>query len=150
MKNPPNSLSQILRSTPITQKLLKLTTSDDVGLNCIRPKPSIHLSAVKCVPSQLTEKVDWRKIATFHTFTKIGEKICKAIVDSESCTNIILSKLYENLGLEIIPHLTHLTCHGLTPRHLRLNNDVLSQSVSIITKIRFGVTWSPWTWVKLY
>jgi len=115
------------------------SSSDDVGLNCIRPTPSTHLSVVKYVPSPLAEKIDWRRTATFHTFTKIGDKSCKVIVDSESCINVISSKLCENLGLEIIPHLTHSKCIGLTLQHLMSNNDVLSQSISIIIKIRFGV-----------
>ena len=42
-------------------------TSDDVGLNCINQTPSTHLSVVRCVPSQLAEKDDWRKGATFCT-----------------------------------------------------------------------------------
>jgi len=79
------------------------SSSDDIGLNCIRPTPSTHLSVVKCVPSPSTEKVDWRRTATFHTFTKIGDKSYKMIVDNESCINAILSRLCENLGLEIIP-----------------------------------------------
>jgi len=113
------------------------SSSDDVGLNCIRPTPSTHLPVVKCVLFQLARKDDWRRTATFHTFTKIGDKSCKVIVNSENCINAISSRLYENLGLEII-HI-YSTCHGLTPRHLRSNNDVLFQSVLIIMKTRFGV-----------
>jgi len=52
-----------------------VSSSDDVGLNCIRPTPSIHLSVIKCVPSPPAEKVDWRKTATFHTFIKIGDQL---------------------------------------------------------------------------
>ena len=101
---------------------------------------STHLSVAKCVPSQPAEKDDWRRTITFHMFTKIGDKSCKVIMNSESCINAISSRLCENLGLEIIPYPTHLTCHGLTSRHLRLNDNVLSQSVLIIKKARFGVT----------
>jgi len=82
-----------------------MSLSDDVGLNCIRPTLSTHLSVVKYVPSPPAEKDDWRRTATFHTFTKIGDNSCKVIVDSESCINVISSRLCENLGLEIIPHL---------------------------------------------
>ena len=53
--------------------------SDDVGLNRIYQTPSSHLSVVRCVPSQPTEKADWRKYATFHTFTKIENKNCKVV-----------------------------------------------------------------------
>jgi len=34
---------------------------DDVGLNCINQTPSTHFS-VRCVPSQPSEKDDWRKV----------------------------------------------------------------------------------------
>ena len=34
-------------------------SSDDIGLNCIRPTLSPHLSVVKCVPSQPAKKDDW-------------------------------------------------------------------------------------------
>ena len=37
-------------------------SSDDVGLNCIRPMSSTHLPVVKCVPSPLTKKIDWRRL----------------------------------------------------------------------------------------
>ena len=82
-------------------KTNKEPTSDDVGLNYINQTPSTHLSVVRFVPSQLAEKDDWRKNDTLHTFTKIGEKNCKVIVDSKSCINAISSKLCEHLGLEI-------------------------------------------------
>ena len=81
------------------------SSSNDVGLNCIRPMPSTHLFVVKCVPSLPAEKDAWRRTATFHTFTKIGDKSCKVIVDNESCINAISSRLCENFRLEIIPHL---------------------------------------------
>ena len=55
------------------------SSSDDVGLNCIRPTSSTYLSIVKCVPSPPAEKDDWRRTTTFHTFTKIGDKSCKVI-----------------------------------------------------------------------
>jgi len=100
---------------------------------------STHLFVVKCVPFTPVEKVDWRRTVTFHTFTKIGDKSCKVIVDSESFINAISSRLCENLGLEIIPTSTHSKCLGLISQYLRSNNDVLSQSVSIIIKTRFGV-----------
>jgi len=56
------------------------------------------------------------------------------IVDSGNCINAISSKSLEYLGSEVVPHLIHSKCHGLTSRHLRSNNDVLSQSISTITK----------------
>ena len=70
---------------------------DDVGFNCIDQAPSGHLSVIRCVLSQPTEEDDWRKSATFHIFTKIGDKNCKVIVNSGSismqyhldCMNIL-------------------------------------------------------------
>ena len=81
--------------------------SDDVGLKYINQTPSTHFSVIRCVPSQPAEKGDWRKNATFHTFTKIRDKNCKVIVDSESYNNAISSKSLENLRLEIVPHPTN-------------------------------------------
>ena len=71
------------------------SSSDDVGLNCIRSTSSTYLSVVKCVPSPPAEKVNWRRIVTFHTFTKIRDKSCKMIMNSEICNNAISSRLCE-------------------------------------------------------
>ena len=79
-------------------------TSDDVGLNCINQTLSTHLFVVRCVPSQPAEKDDWRKSATYYMFTKIRDKSCKVIVDSENCINVILSKSLENLGIKAVLH----------------------------------------------
>jgi len=66
----------------------------------------------------------------------IGEKVlpstcspklkisCEVIVDIGSYINAISSKSLEYLGLEVVPHPTYSKCIGLTPRHLRSNNDV--------------------------
>jgi len=77
-------------------------TSDDVGL--INQIPSTHLSVVKCVFCALVEKDDGRKNATFHTFTKIGDKSCKVIVDNGSFVNAISFKSLEYIGLEVVPY----------------------------------------------
>jgi len=37
-------------------------------------------------------------------FTKIEDKNCKIIVDSETCISAISFKSLENLGLEVVPH----------------------------------------------
>jgi len=36
------------------------TTGDIIGLNCIQPTTSIHLSVVRCALSQPKKKDDWR------------------------------------------------------------------------------------------
>ena len=59
-------------------------TGDDIGLNCIRPTPSTHLSVIRCALSQSKEKSDRRRTAMLHTFTKIGGRNCKVTVDSGS------------------------------------------------------------------
>jgi len=84
-------------------------TSDDVGLNCISQTPSTYLYVVKRVSSLPAKKDDWRKSATFHTFTKIEDKSCKVIVDSENCINTISSKSLEYFGLEVVPQLHPFT-----------------------------------------
>ena len=40
----------------------------------------------------------------FHTFTRIGGKSCKVIVDSESCINALSSTLIAKFGLKVLPH----------------------------------------------
>jgi len=79
-------------------------TSDNVALNYIHQIPSTHLPVVKSISSLPAEKDNWRKSATFHTFTKIKNKSCKVIVDSGNCINAISLKSLEYLGLEVVPH----------------------------------------------
>ena len=116
--------------------------SDDVDLNCINQTSSTHLSVVRCALTQLTEKDNWRKSANFHTFTKIGDKSCKVIADSENCINAISFKLCENLRLKIVPHLHSFKVSWIDFTTLRSNNGVLSQSILIIIKTRSDVKWS--------
>jgi len=54
--------------------------------------------------SQTTKKDDWRRAATFHMFTKIGDKNYKVIVNSESCINAISSNVTKKFGLEVVSH----------------------------------------------
>jgi len=70
----------------------KEITGDDISLNCIRPTLSTYLSIIKRVPSQPVENYDWKRTVTFHTFTKIGDKNCKVIVDSKKCINAIRAR----------------------------------------------------------
>ena len=66
MEHPPKPLSQILMSIyhPDVETDDE-SSSNDVGVNCIRLTSSTHLSVVKCVPSPPAEKDDWRRTATF-------------------------------------------------------------------------------------
>lgn len=45
-----------------------------------------------------------KELQLFHTFTKIGDKNYKVIVDSESSINTISSKVTKILGLKAISH----------------------------------------------
>ncbi|XP_020257552.1 uncharacterized protein LOC109834065 [Asparagus officinalis] len=64
---------------------------NDISLSCIRSTPSSQLAVARCALSQPKDKDDWRRTNMFHTFTKIGVKSCKIIVDSGSCINAISS-----------------------------------------------------------
>ena len=101
-----------------------------------RHLPICLSSSVFSLPA---EKVNWRRTATFHTFTKIGYKSYKVIVDSESCINIISSRLCENLGLEIISHLYLFKVSWIDSTTLKVKRRCLVQLVSINIKTRFGV-----------
>ena len=52
---------------------------------------------VKCTLVHPEQVNDWRRTTTFHTLTKIGDKNCKVIVDSESNINAVLCKVTEGL-----------------------------------------------------
>jgi len=88
-------------------------TGDDVGFNCIRLTPSIHLSVVRCALSQPKEKDDWRRTTMFHTFTRIGGRSYKVIVDSGSCINAVSSTIIANFGLNCIPIETWINSSSL-------------------------------------
>ncbi|PKU59423.1 Proteasome subunit alpha type-5-B [Dendrobium catenatum] len=47
----------------------------------------VDLQVIKCVFSQSKPSDDWRRTSIFHTFTKIGDKSYKVIIDSGSCIN---------------------------------------------------------------
>jgi len=79
----------------------------DIAHTCIRQTLLIHLLVVSSTFSQSKEKDDGKGIATFHTFTKIGDKNYKVIVDCESCVNTVSSEVFGTDGLKSIPH-SHL------------------------------------------
>ena len=80
---------------------------EDIAHTCIRQTLLIHLLVVSSTFSQSKEKDDGKGIATFHTFTKIGDKNYKVIVDCESCVNTVSSEVFGTDGLKSIPH-SHL------------------------------------------
>ena len=47
----PSSVKFIFQLGEVDSGIDKEITENDIGLNCIRPTPSTHLSIIKCVPS---------------------------------------------------------------------------------------------------
>ncbi|XP_028550795.1 uncharacterized protein LOC110108656 [Dendrobium catenatum] len=64
----------------------------------------VTLQVVRCALSQPKPSDDWRRTAIFHTFTKIGDKNCKVIVDSESCINAVSLAMISKLNIKATPH----------------------------------------------
>ena len=62
------------------------------------------LGVVRCILTQTKEQEDWRRSNILQTFIKIGEKVCKVILDSGSCVNAISTATVKNLGLPTVPH----------------------------------------------
>jgi len=79
-------------------------TGDDVGLNCIRPTPSIYISVVNCALSKPKEKDEWRRTTIFHMFTRIGGRSYKVIVYSGSCINAVSFTVITKFGVKVVPH----------------------------------------------
>jgi len=126
------------------------SSSDDVGLNCIGPTQSTHYLSSSLFPLHQQKRSIGEELQPFTHSPRLETRVVRWLWTVKVVSMQYHPGCVKNLGLEIIPHRTHSTCHGLTPRQLRSNNDVLFQSVSIITKTRFGVMWSPYVWVKLY
>ena len=80
----PESDEFIYRPNEVDSGVDEEITDDDIGFHCIRPTSSNYLLVVRCALSQPKEKNDWRWTTMFHTFTMIGGKSCKVIVDSRS------------------------------------------------------------------
>ena len=66
--------------------------------------PTDLLRVVRCILTQSKEQEDWRRTNILHTFIKIGEKVCKIIIDSGSCVNAISASSVKTLGLTPVPH----------------------------------------------
>ena len=62
------------------------------------------LGVVRCIMTQTKEQEDWRRTSILHTFVKIGEKVCKIVIDSGSCVNAISTSAAKSLGLPTEPH----------------------------------------------
>ncbi|XP_020679784.1 uncharacterized protein LOC110097627 [Dendrobium catenatum] len=62
------------------------------------------LMVVRCALSHPKPNDDWRRTSIFHTFTKIGDKSCKVIIDSGSCINVVSSAMISKLNIKATPH----------------------------------------------
>lgn len=83
------------------------------------------LSVVRCALSNPEENSDWKHTNMFHTFAKIGGKICKVVVNNGSCINAISSTVIDKIGLKVLPHTQsykvswiNATTQEVTKRHL--------------------------------
>ena len=77
---------------------------EETTLNCLRFPESARLSVVRCTLAQPKVSDNWRRTNIFHTFTKIGERNYKVIVDSESYINIVSAVIINKVGLKAEPH----------------------------------------------
>ena len=78
--------------------------TEETMLNCLRLREYTRLSVVRCTLAQPKVSDDWRRTNIFHTFTKIGERSCKVIVDSGSYINVVYSVIINKVGLKAEPH----------------------------------------------
>nr|ABD63103.1 gag-pol polyprotein, related [Asparagus officinalis] len=78
--------------------------ADDTVLGCLRQIETPTISVVRSAISQPKTVDDWRRTFIFHTFTKIGDKNYKVIVDSGSCINAVSSAMIAKLGLKVVSH----------------------------------------------
>ena len=62
------------------------------------------LGVVRCILTQTKIKEDWRRTSILQTFVKLGDKVCKIIIDSESCVNTISTSIIKTLGLSTVQH----------------------------------------------
>jgi len=65
---------------------------------------SDQLGVVRCILSQNRVQEDWRRTNILQTFLKLGDKVCKIIIDSGSCVNAISASTVKMLGLTPVPH----------------------------------------------
>ena len=78
--------------------------AEESTLNCLQFQESTILSVMKCTLTQLKVSDDWRRTNIFHTFTKIGERNCKVIVDGKCCINAVSLVIIRKVGLKAEPY----------------------------------------------
>ena len=57
--------------------------------------------------------------------TKISDKNCRVIIDSESCVNVVTSNMVTKFGLNVVPHPQPYSVLG-DPASIDVKKDVLS------------------------
>ena len=62
------------------------------------------VGVVRYILAQTRKNEDWRRTNILQTFIKLGDKVCKIIVDSGSCINAISTNAVKSLGLPTAPH----------------------------------------------
>ncbi|KAI9192094.1 hypothetical protein LWI28_018246 [Acer negundo] len=72
---------------------------DNMGIN-----DGTRLTVVRCQLAQPRTSKDWRRSSIFHTFTKCGNEVCKVLVDSGSCINVVSAQTVNKLGLKLVNH----------------------------------------------
>ncbi|PKU75292.1 hypothetical protein MA16_Dca019338 [Dendrobium catenatum] len=77
---------------------------DTAVVHCLQKMNHLDLQVVRCAFSQPKPSDDWRRTSIFYTFTKIGDKNCKVIIDSGSCINAVSSAMISKLQLRTTPH----------------------------------------------
>ena len=73
-----------------------------------------HLEVVRCTLAQPKQVNDWRRTVILQTCTKIENKSCKVIVNSDSCINVVASKLITTLEMKPVKHPNPTRSRGST------------------------------------
>ena len=68
------------------------------------PIESDLVGVVRCILSQAVVQEDWHRTNILQIFFKLGDKVCKVIIDSGSCVNAISTSAVKSFGLTSIPH----------------------------------------------
>ena len=63
-----------------------------------------QLGVVRCILTQVKKNEDWRRTNILQTFIRIGDKVCKVIIDSGSCVNAISTNVVKSLNLPTVSH----------------------------------------------
>ena len=96
-------------------------------------------SVMKCALAQPKESDDWRRSIIFQALTRISDKNCRVIIDSESCVNTVVSSMVTKVGLKVVPHPQLYKVLERTLCPLTLKKYILSRSNLTLIQTKFGV-----------